>query len=171
MMDTHPELPEYRPMPYGSDTEHDNCRDDDRHPVESLHKKKIKNWNLIWEVEFRIVDEPDEIIPWILQCRHHDLTSDIHRLLDFGCSTFSKISIGRFYIFDSPEYGNIFSLWSLLRLKSELISTDMVSDIEGFIEIRSCLKSSIVPCFRFSEIAHFVYGCTKSEDRGSHNEK
>ena len=112
----------------------------------------------------RIVDESDDIVPWISHSRDHDVFSDIRGLLDFPGSTFEKIIIRFFYIVYSPKCHDIFSFHCFFSLQSEFISTDIVADIVGLIEMWKCLECLAVPCFRFSEIIHFIQSSTESED-------
>ena len=44
-------------------------------------------------MKLRIIDQSEEIVPWILQCRDHDLTTDIHRFHDFTCSMIEKVLV------------------------------------------------------------------------------
>lgn len=122
-------------------------------------------------MEFRIIDQSEEIVPGILQGRDPDLTTDIHRFLNFGRTTSYKILVGFFDILDSPKYGDIFSFWSLLSLEPELITTDIESDIVGLIEVGTCTECFRIPGFRSIEIIDLVDRGAQSEDGGSHSEK
>ena len=127
-------------------------------PAEIDYKERwfYEEWIKILYLEMRIVDESDDIVPWISHSRDHDVFSDIHGLLDFPGSTFEKIIIRFFYIVYSPKCHDIFSFHCFFSLQSEFISTDIVADIVGLIEMWKCLECLAVPCFRFSEIIHFI---------------
>ena len=121
-------------------------------------------------MKLRIIDQSEEIVPWILQCRDHDLTTDIHRFLDFDRSMIEEVLIDFIYLFDSPEDRDIFSFWSDFTLEPELIATDIESDIVGLIEVGNYTKSARIPSFRSFEIIDFVDRSAESEDSGSHGE-
>lgn len=120
-------------------------------------------------MELGIIDQSEEIVPWILQCCDLDLTTDIHRFLDFTRSTVDEVLIDFIYLFDSPVDRDVFSFWSLLSLESEFIATDIEPHIVGFIEVGNYTKSARIPSFRPLEIIDLVDRGAESEDSGSHS--
>lgn len=119
-------------------------------------------------MELGIIDQSEEIVPWVFQCCDLDLTTDIHRFLDFTRSTVDEVLIDFIYFFDSPVDRDVFSFWSLLFLDPELVATDIEPDVVGFIEVGNCTKSVRIPSFRPLEIIDLVDSGAESEDSGSH---
>ena len=63
----------------------------------------------------------------------------------------------------------IFFIWSYLQFKSELVSTDIESDIKCLIEVGWYSENFRIPRFRSRKVTHFIDSRAESENKRCHN--